>query len=221
MSICVSHQRDIRSWHPAAAAVVLLTILGCSGGPSAVPLPDFDPESAAETAMELYDVDGDGFVAGEELENAPGLKSAIKNLDADGDGKVSAEDVAERVRTWQDMRIGLMSVNIQVEMDGRPLTGAEVTFEPEEFMGGAIETAYGRTGLAGTTSIKVPKERRPSPDSPPGVQAGMYKVKISKIEGGQETIPAKYNTETTLGQQVSKDDWAISNKQVIFRLKSK
>jgi hypothetical protein len=60
-----------------------------------------------------------------------------------------------------------------------------------------------------------------SADSPPGLQAGIYLVRVSKIVGDKETIPSTYNTETTLGQEVSKDDWAITNKQVHFKLQSK
>lgn len=171
--------------------------------------------------MELHDADGDGFLAGPELDGAPGLKAAMKNLDADGDGKVSSDDIADRIRAWEDQQIGLMSISCELYMDGQPLSGATVTFEPEEFLGDSIKVAIGETGLAGTFRPKVPKSERPSPDSPPGVQAGLYRVRVSKMRGGSESIPARYNTETTLGQQVSKDDHLIMNKLVRFELKSR
>lgn len=197
-----------------------ILLVGCSGGPNSVQLPSFDPGDAGDRAMAKYDTDGDGFVAGEELENAPGLSAALKNLDTNTDGKVSAEEVAERIRTWQASQIGLMSFSCDVLLDGRPLESGTVTYDPEEFLGGAVQQAVGEIAT-GTAYPLIPKEKRPTPDTPPGIQAGIYKVRISRIENGKETIPAKYNTETTLGHEVSRDDPDIVNKRVIFKLKSK
>ena len=37
----------------------------------------------------------------------------------------------------------------------------------------------------------------------PGVQPGVFRIEVSKKDpSGAETIPAKYNTETTLGVEV-------------------
>ncbi len=199
---------------------LIAAFVGCSGGPGAIPLPSFDPDGAAEEALGMYDTDGDGLVGGDELENAPGLKAAIKTLDTDKDGSISAEEIAERVRTWERTRIGMMMFDSMFLLDGRPLSNAQITYDPDEFMGGIVQAAKGHTDLGGNTRMKIPKENRPAPDTPPGMQAGIYKVRVSKIVGGKETIPAKYNTETVLGQEVSMDDWAISNRRVIFNLKS-
>jgi len=196
-------------------------LIGCSRGPTPISAPKFDSSGVASRAMAIYDTDGDGYLAGEELENAPGIKAALTNLDADGDGKVSAEEIANRVRTWQQMNVGLMSISCEVHLDGYPLEGATVLFDPEEFLGGAIQQAIGETSVAGIAYPTVPKEKRPSADTPPGIQAGIYLVRISKEVNGKETIPARYNTETTLGQEVAKDDPAITNKQVIFKLSSR
>jgi hypothetical protein len=183
-------------------------------------MPSFNPSASAARAIDSYDTDGDGFVAGNELENAPGLKAALKTLDQNEDGKVSKAEVAERVRIWDQMRIGMMSFDALFLLDGKPLAGAQITFDPEEFLGGVVMAGYGETSLGGDMRPRVPKEKRPAPNSPPGMQAGIYKVRVSKIVGGKETIPAKYNTKTILGQEVSKDDWAINNRRVVFKLKS-
>ncbi len=201
--------------------LLLVAIVGCSRGPARIEAPTFDPSGSAARAMDIYDKDGDGFVAVEELENAPGLNAAIKNLDTNKDDKVSEQEIAERVRAWQEQQIGLTMFNCDVTMDGQALEGATVTFEPEEFLGGAVQEAVDITSLVGSASPRIPKEKRPSPDSPPGMQAGLYKVRISKIVGGQETIPAQYNTETILGKEVASDDWALNNRQVSFNMKSK
>ena len=37
---------------------------------------------------------------------------------------------------------------------------------------------------------------------------------------GKETLPARYNTDTTLGQEVSYDDPGVKNRNVIYALKS-
>ena len=202
-------------------SLLIAAVSGCGGGPGALPLPSFDPEGAAEVAMGMYDTDSDGSVAGDELKNAPGLQAAIKTLDMDKDGQVTAEEIAERVRTWDRTQIGMMMFDSLFLLDGKPLNNAQITYDPDEFMGGIVQAAKGRTDLGGNTRVKIPKENRPAPDTPPGMQAGIYKVRVSKIVGGKETIPAKYNTETVLGQEVSMDDWGISNRRVIFKLESR
>jgi hypothetical protein len=203
------------------ASSLCMAIAGCSGGPSIVAPPSFDASAASEKAMSLYDEDGDGYIGGTELDASPGLKAALKNLDRDSDGKVSKQEVADRVATWIKQETGLTMISCEVTLDGRPIQGALVTFEPEGFLHGVIQEAVGDTNLVGLASPKVPKEKRPSPDSPPGMQLGIYKVRISKLTNGSESIPAKYNSDTILGQEVSSDDPSILNKQVRFTLKSK
>jgi hypothetical protein len=186
-----------------------------------VEFPDFDPSGSAAAAMQQYDTDGDGYVAGAELKQAPSLNATLKGLDTDNDGRVSASEIEARIQAWVDMKTGLVSFPAEFVMDGRPLVGATVTFDPEEFLGGVVSLAEGTVAITGLVKPRVPKELRPRPDSPPGVQAGFYKVRVSRVVKGKETIPAKYNTETTLGQEVSKDNWAIENKQVRFTLTNK
>ncbi|QDS98245.1 EF-hand domain-containing protein [Adhaeretor mobilis] len=207
-------------WCYAVLAPLSLVLAGC-GGPETLSLPSYSPSGSAAKAMELYDTNSDGFVGSEELENAPGLRAALRNLDQDKDGKVSEEEVAERAQSWEDMRIGIMRFNATFLLDGKPLGNADIVFEPEEFMLDAVQPTAGQTDLGGYITPRVPKEKRPTPDTPPGMQAGIYKIRVSKVEAGKETIPARYNTDTVLGQEVSSDDYAIVNKKVIFKLKSK
>lgn len=214
---------DFRFVSGKFAAVVgtgLLATIGCSGGPDAIQRPDFDAADAGAKAMEIYDTDGDGFVASEELEKAPGLKAALKKLDADNDGRVSAEEVTARVQSWSDAETGLMSFYCDITIDGRPLETGRISFVPDDFLAGVVQEAGGEIKL-GSAMPSVPKDKRPSPTSPPGIQAGIYIVKISNVVNGRETIPARYNTETTLGQEVAKDEPSILNKNVTYRLKSK
>jgi len=39
----------------------------------------------------------------------------------------------------------------------------------------------------------------------PGIYLGLYRVEISKKEDGRETIPAKFNSETTLAIEAAPD----------------
>jgi Ca2+-binding EF-hand superfamily protein len=203
------------------AAGISLAVAGCSRGPSRIAVATYDPASSAAKAMEIYDTDKDGFVAGDELEKAPGLKAAIKNLDADKDGKVSEQEIADRVLAWKNQAVALMSFTCDVTLDGKMVEGATVTFEPDGFLEGVISEAVDTTNIAGTARPSVPKAKRPTQTTPPGVQPGIYKVRISKITSDQETIPSRYNTETVLGQEVSMTDSAIANKQVRFSMTTK
>ena len=205
----------------AALAGGLLLWGGCSSGPSRVQPPAIDADDAGEQAMELYDKDGDGFLAGAELDESPGIKAAMETIDGDKDGKVTADEIAERVKAWQATGVGVLTTNSKFTLDGRPLAGAEITFAPEPFLGDNIKTAVGETDNSGSALGTVPKEQRPTPDTPPGFQPGLYRIRVSKKVGGKETIPAKYNEQTTLGQQYSTDDPALMSQKVRFELTSK
>jgi hypothetical protein len=170
--------------------------------------------------MEEYDTNGDGKVAGDELEKAPALKAALPRLDTDNDGGVSADEVAARVKAWKDMQSGMTGVRMQFTMDGQPLAGATVTLEPESFLGEEVKAASGTTTQFGDVSPSIPKEQRPDPTLPGGAHFGLYKVRVSKMVGGKETIPSRYNTQTTLGQEVSYDDPGMKSNNIRFALKA-
>ena len=205
----------------AIASFTTLVIASCRYGPATVKQPGIDPSSAGSLAMEMYDTNADGKVAGDELENAPSLKAAVARLDSDGDKSVSADEVAARIEEWQAMRTGLMSFGFTVTLNGSPLTDAVVTFEPEVFLGDEIKPASCTTNMFGGGGATIAKEDRPDPTSPPGMHFGLYKVRISKVAEGAETIPAKYNAETILGQEVGPDVPEIANNRVIYALSTK
>jgi hypothetical protein len=170
--------------------------------------------------MELYDTNGDGKVAGDELEKAPALNAALPRLDQNGDKGVTADEVAERIRVWQKMGHGLMSFAFEVTLDGRPLTDAVVTFEPESFLGDEIKPASCTTNMFGGGGATIAADDRPDPTTPPGMHLGLYKVKVSKMVDGKESIPPKYNSETTLGQELAPDVPGIGDNSVVYALKS-
>lgn len=203
------------------AIVTLASLSACNSSPSRVNQPYIDASAAGDAAMEQYDTNGDGVVKGAELEKAPGLNAALAKLDKNGDKGVSAEEVSERVAAWQKMGVGLMSFGFKVTMNGNPLPDATVTFEPESFLGSEIKSADGVTVITGGGSATIPKDQRPDATSPPGMQLGLYKVKISKLVNGKEMIPARYNESTILGQECASDVSDILNNRVAYELTSK
>ncbi len=196
--------------------VVCLGVLagwGCSRTPSRIHPPAIDASAAGKLALQQYDKDGDGLIKGQELSKAPALKAAIENLDTNDDGGVSADEITARVKAWQKSNVGKTSLSCTVTYRGGPLQGATVKFVPEKFLGDEIQTATGETDQSGVAVLSVPLD----PDRPgdvSGVQCGLYRVVITK----QNTnIPAKYNTQTILGQEVA-DDCPQVRRGIKFRL---
>jgi hypothetical protein len=204
----------------AIASLVLVSIAGCQGGPAPVKQPSINASTAGKLAMEQYDTNGDGKVAGDELEKAPSLKAALPRLDTNGDGAVDADEIAARVNAWKAMETAMTGVPCKVTLDGQPLVEATVTLEPEAFLGDEVKAAYGTTNAFGMAGPTIPKEQRPDPTLPGGAHFGLYKVRISKVVNGKEIIPARYNTNTTLGLEVSYDEPGIAKMNVPFDLKS-
>jgi hypothetical protein len=221
----LNHVNFFRRWTVAVpttgalGASLLAGLAGCSSGPGRVSQASISASGAASEAMTAYDKDGDGFIAGAELDAAGSLKAAMETLDADKDGKVSEAEIQQRIEAWQAKGAGLTSILCNVTLDGKPLDGATVTFEPEAFLGGDVKTAIGQTA-GGSAAPSIPKADRPNPDWPPGIQFGFFKVRVSKQVDGKETVPAKFNSETTLGAQVATDDPSFLKQGYKFDLKS-
>jgi hypothetical protein len=206
---------------PAMLLLSASLVIGCSSGPGRVKPPSISASGAASEALELYDKDGDGSIAGAELDAVPGIKAAMETIDGDKDGKVTADEIQARIEKWQKFNYGVMTINCKFTLDSRPLGGAQITFEPESFLGGDLKTAVGETSSDGAVTVSIPKDQRPTADMPPGLQLGLYRIRVSKMVNGAETIPAQFNAETTVGQQVSPDDPAIAAQRVQFALTTK
>jgi hypothetical protein len=67
----------------------------------------------------------------------------------------------------------LHKVNGKVTLDGQPLSGASVTFEPQDYSTG-IQAATGKTGADGSYSLTTTT-------TGDGAMAGDYKVIITKV----------------------------------------
>lgn len=193
---------------------------GCSRGPARVGQPKIDPAGAGAKALEAYDTNRDGSIAGKELDASPALKAALPRFDTNQDGGISAAEIAERVKAWKAMTTGLASIRCQVTLDGKPLPGAKVTLTPEPFLGDQVKPAAGETNQFGDVGPTVSQADKPDPTLPGGVHFGLYTVGISKPVGGEESLPKRYHSPSTLGLEVAYDEPGIRDNNLTFRLKS-
>ena len=177
----------------------LIVALGCTRGPSRLQPPSINASSAGSEAIAMYDADKDGKISGPELDKCPALKAAMAQIDKTGEGAITANMITERIKAWQNSKLGRTSLSCTVLHNGRPLSDAEVRFVPEKFLGENVKIAQGKTYQSGVAMISV--ETTDRSDSP-GIGPGLYRVEITKAG---KNIPAKYNTETTLGQEVALD----------------
>jgi hypothetical protein len=193
---------------PAALFACALAA-GCGGGrPAAVSPPSYDPEAMGRAAVKQYDRNGNGTIEGAELDACPGLKRSLAAVDKNGDKAVSADELADRFKAYQSTGVGAVNVPCKVTLNGNTLEGATVTFVPEDFMLGTVKGASGKTDANGYADL--------APEGGGiGVPLGFYKITVTK-DG--ESIPARYNTLTTLGAEVNAD--ARGNRNVELHLKS-
>ncbi len=190
----------------ARSQMTLLVVLsvvvafGCSGKPGRIHPPAINASSAGAEAITMYDTDKDGKISGAELDKCPALKAAMAQIDPSGEKAITADMITARIKAWQASKLGRTAVSCTVLHNGRPLPDAEVKFVPEKFLGENLPEASGKTDQSGVAMISIPTggDRK----VPPGVAPGLYRVEITKAS---EKIPAKYNTETTLGQEVALD----------------
>ena len=193
--------------------MALLLSSGCARQQQRVQAPDIDPWAAGRAAMKAYDTDGDGRIGGKELAKIPSLQSALAHVDTSNDGMVSIEELATRIVSWQQSRIGVLSVSCSVTIDDTPVNGAHVRFIPEEFLGNAIMTCSGKSTARGDVMLAI--------DDPllktrgiNGAHCGFYKVVITG-----SAIPSKYvTTDTPLGVEVAPDaEWLKSGLRFLLR----
>jgi hypothetical protein len=199
---------------------VAASAAGCSRGPARVKQPAIDPAAAGARALEAYDADRNGSIAGAELDASPALKSALTRFDTNQDGGISAGEIADRVKAWKAMQTGLAAVRCQVMLDGKPLSGAVVEFVPEPFLGDQVKPASGKVNQFGDAAPTVSDADKPDPKLPGGVHIGLYTVRISKPSGGKETLATRYNANSTLGLEVAYDEPGIRDNNLAFRLSS-
>lgn len=182
-----------------ALSISCCLFLGCSGRPKRVKAPKVNPGRSADLAIETYDTNQDGQLDPEELLKCPGILGKFEIYDSDKSGGVSQGEIAERIGYRRERRVGLQRIQAKVQLNGRPLPGAEVVFEPEPYLGDEVKAAYGTTNKGGLAPMAIPDEELP--ENQRGMKAlhmGTYKVRITHPE---LDIPPKYNVDTELGYE--------------------
>jgi hypothetical protein len=178
--------------------LLIIALAGCStqGGGAA----RLDAVAAAGQALAEYDPNKDGALDAKELERCPALRQSLKLIDKNGDGRISAEEIAERLRGYAAAAGNRFSFPCQVTLDSKPLAGAVVTAVPEKFLGAGYRKATGTTDEAGAVYLQEEGQQEV------GLPSGLYRLEVSrKSAQGQETLPARYNSQTTLGLEVGPD----------------
>jgi hypothetical protein len=199
------------------ACLGLLLMAGCSDQPKPPPRFHLDPQQAAQAAMDLYDKNGDGTLDAQELKASPPLVELLKNLQKWEPGhpeSLTRDDLAARFKAWNEDTSTLFNVTPTVNLDGKPIEGATVTYDPEPFLGPSFHAHEGTTNAAGLALLK------PELSGFPGIYVGLYRVSISKMVNGKEMIPAKYNANTELGREVA-NKIRDPRSNDLFTLKSK
>jgi len=196
-------------------AAGIASCAGCSDSPSRISTIAWDADKLADQAIADLDKDSDGQLSMKELKAAPGLKSLAQQYGSQ-DGKkparnfrLSRENIHQRLEYYQKMRGGLSSFTCRVMLNGRPISGATVRLIPESFQGDTIKRAVGISTPQGQAQLVTEGAEIP------GVRMGMYRVEITSSDN---PIPAKYNTQTTLGVEIS--GMASSAGYHVFDLRS-
>ncbi|MGE3244146.1 MAG: hypothetical protein AB7I57_23990 [Pirellulales bacterium] len=199
------------------AWLALPLVAGCSFGPQRVHAPNIDASDAAGKALQAYDKNGDGALDATELVSAPGLLAALKVYDTNQDQKISEDELVARIESWSASGPAMMTVECVVTLDGRLLKDATVTYVPEPYLEGALHEGMGTTGQNGMATISIAPEHLPEGlKRIRAMNAGTYKVQITHPS---VRIPEKYNTQTTLGSEVSKQTTPSTYEE--FKLSTK
>jgi hypothetical protein len=178
-----------------AAGLMAALLLGCGGNkPEPVSIPEWDPEGFAAAILEKLDKNGDGAIDKSEVAAAPGLQAGARLIDQDGDGRLTHDELVARFARYRDRRLGLTSKELRVSYNGRPLAGAEVRLVPEFFLADMLETATGTTVAQGIVHPSIPDQQMAL------VRVGYFRVEVTSPK---VKLPAKFNTATTVGVEVS------------------
>lgn len=178
-----------------------LTVVVCSScGEKKVVAPTLDPVAAAAAAIAEYDKDGDGKIDATEAKIS--ALDPKRGWDADGDGAIDADEIQARLERYQALRAGIQTISCTVKARGDYLPNAHVVFEPEAFLGEAVEMGEGTTDGYGQAIIESPAIAAKDPTLR-GIRSGLYKVRITHPD---LEIPKRYNENTTLFFELSPMD---------------
>ena len=194
-------------------ALAVVTLCSCRG----TRVPDkrlIDCDAAAARAIELLDRNSDGALDDEEISKSPGLAEGKPRVDSNGDGRITVEELASRFNYWNEAQARLVYPELEVTLNRRLVTNAKITFEPEPYLADWIDEKRTSTDKMGRCTPRISRQL-------PGMNMGYYRVKVSKIIGGKERLPARFNEQTELGVEFSDDRPAEENLLIRLRLETR
>jgi EF hand len=162
--------------------MLIATLVGCNSRPARVPVPQFDVDEISKQALQLFDRNHDGQLSATECSKS--LSSAMRRVDLDRDDQISADEIVKRLQFYEQYRAGLVPVFCTLTRGGRPVAGAKITYEPEQFMGQGRLPGFGTTDVGGNAVISVGAEHLPSPNHA-GLQPGFYRVLVELSDGSK------------------------------------
>jgi len=169
--------------------------MGCGGSDRIAP-PAYSPAEAARLALAEYDTNNDGRLDAKELARCPALKSALANIDKNKDGAIDAQEIQERLEAYQSSGVAVSTVACRVVRGEDGVQGAVVTLVPEKFHADSLKPATGVSDIRGDVELRV------AGSTLPGVGCGFYRIEVSLKSGDRETLPVRFNSQTTLGVEV-------------------
>ena len=190
----------------ACCGVILqVTLIGCYSHPTVVKAVDIDIPAVCTKLFGDHDADQDGVLTEEELASVPPLGSCVKRMDINKDGNISQEELQAHFVKVFNPKIGMIGATCRVTHKGSPLSGATVHFIPADYLqleSSTMPIASGTTSSQGIAQMEIHPDYLP-PNMPKlrgMVRPGFYLVDVTKAG---VNIPACYNSETTLGVEVS------------------
>ena len=154
---------------------------GCSSGgnsTSVMIMRKVDADQVAAAAMATYDENKNGSIDGGELDLAKSLKSALVRIDTNRDGAIAADELAARIRILQTQPDVVPCV-IQLKKGAKNVASAQVTLEPEPFLGANFPKYNGSSDATGIIKLQA------EDPTVPGVVLGFYKVHVSGPATGE------------------------------------
>ncbi len=188
----------MRAWFNAGAVVATIVLMmGCSRSPARYNPPKYDAKALGEQALAQLDTDHNQLLDAKELAASPALLADLKKLDKNGDQKLSAEEIGAKVDEWTAGRVGAVATYCWITRAGQPVANVQVKFIPESFLGDVVKAATGVTDTQGGAEMTAEGQK-----SIGVMQCGYYRVELSQLQGGRETLPAKYNSNSILSADV-------------------
>lgn len=148
-----------------------------------------DPETAATSAIEMYDTNRNGKIDGAEFDATPALKYARVYMDRNGDKTLNQQEIATQIQLWIEYGVKYSELTVTFTENGQPLTDVEATFTPEPFLGPSYTVATGNVQFGNCS----PKSEN-APEEAHGIRTGFYTITFDKYPGEKWGIEiSRYN----------------------------